>query len=201
MPDKLQELTDKLYQEGLMKGKQEAEEVAQKAKEEAEKIVSEANAQAAKIMADAEKQAEELRQRTANDVKMASTQAVSALKQKIETEFLNKAVGAPVKEAMNDTDFVKGLIDKVVSAFKEKGEASLDVILPDKFKDELDAYLKNEVATKFGASMNVRYDRETGSGFKIGPKDGGYFISFTEGEFEKMISDYLRPATKKLLFK
>jgi Archaeal/vacuolar-type H+-ATPase subunit E len=201
MPDKLQELTDKLYQEGLMKGKQEAEEVAQKAKEKAERIIAEANEKAAKIVSDAEKQADDLKQRTANDVKMASTQTISALKQKIEAEFLNKAVAVPVKEAMNDTEFIKSLIDKVVTAFKDKGEASLDVILPDKFKDELDSYLKNEISKKFGATINVRYDRETGSGFKIGPKDGGYFISFTEGEFEKIVSEYLRPATRKLLFK
>ena len=100
MPDKLQELTDKLYQEGLMKGKQEAEEVAQKAKEKAERIIAEANEKAAKIVSDAEKQADDLKQRTANDVKMASTQTISALKQKIEAEFLNKAVAVPVKEAM-----------------------------------------------------------------------------------------------------
>ncbi|MFB0974000.1 MAG: hypothetical protein QMB59_05485, partial [Bacteroidales bacterium] len=106
----MQELTDKLYQEGLMKGKQEAEEVAQKAKEEAERIIAEANEKAAKIVSEAEKQADDLKQRTANDVKMASTQTISALKQKIEAEFLNKAVSVPVKEAMNDTEFSKNLI-------------------------------------------------------------------------------------------
>ena len=37
-------------------------------------------------------------------------------------------------------------------------------------------------------------------GFTIGPKDGGYFISFTEETFNALISEYLRPATKKLLF-
>ncbi|MCI2081629.1 MAG: hypothetical protein LKK19_07360 [Bacteroidales bacterium] len=201
MPDKLQELTNKLYQEGLLKGKQEAEEVSQKANEEAQQIIADAKGKAAKIISDAEKQAEDIKQRTANDVKMASTQTISSLKQEVEKNFLNKAIGTPVKAAMSDTDFIKLLIKTIVSAFKAGEEPkSLDIILPDKFKNELDSYIKNEVSAEFNKGIEVRYDRETGNGFKIGPKDGGYFLSFTEGEFERMISEYLRPATKKLLF-
>ena len=37
-------------------------------------------------------------------------------------------------------------------------------------------------------------------GFIIGPKDGGYFISLTDETFIDLISAYLRPATKKILF-
>ena len=39
MQNKLQELTDRLYAEGLSKGKQDGEEVLKKAKAEAEDIV------------------------------------------------------------------------------------------------------------------------------------------------------------------
>ena len=41
MQNKLQELTDKLYNEGLSKGKQEAELLRANAKKEAEKIIME----------------------------------------------------------------------------------------------------------------------------------------------------------------
>ena len=37
-------------------------------------------------------------------------------------------------------------------------------------------------------------------GFKIGPRDGGYQISFTADDFTSLIGEYLRPATKKILF-
>ena len=40
MQDKLQELTDRLYEEGLSKGRQEAEELLAKARAEAKEIVS-----------------------------------------------------------------------------------------------------------------------------------------------------------------
>mgnify|MGYP006394500021 CR=1 FL=1 len=54
MQNKLQELTDKLYNEGLSKGKQEAQEMVAKAKAEAEKILSAAQENASKIIADAD---------------------------------------------------------------------------------------------------------------------------------------------------
>ena len=42
MQNKLQELTDKLYNEGLSKGKQEGEDILAKAKVQADEIVTKA---------------------------------------------------------------------------------------------------------------------------------------------------------------
>ena len=64
MQNKLQELTDRLYNEGLSKGKQEGEELLAKAKVQAEEIVAKAQAEAVQIVAAAQKQAEELKTKT-----------------------------------------------------------------------------------------------------------------------------------------
>ena len=53
MENKLQELTDKLYNEGLSKGKQEAEALKAAAAAESEKIIADARKEAEKIIADA----------------------------------------------------------------------------------------------------------------------------------------------------
>ena len=49
--DKLQELTDKLFNEGLSKGKAEGEALLAKARKEAEEIVAQANKEAEAIVA------------------------------------------------------------------------------------------------------------------------------------------------------
>ncbi len=59
MENKLQELTNKLYQEGLAKGKDQAEEIIAKAKEEAEAIVKKAKKEATWMVERAEKEAAE----------------------------------------------------------------------------------------------------------------------------------------------
>ena len=54
MQNKLQELTDKLYNEGLSKGKEEGEALLAKAKAEAAEIVAAAKKEAAGIISKAE---------------------------------------------------------------------------------------------------------------------------------------------------
>ena len=83
MQNKLQELTDKLYNEGLSKGKQEGEELLAKAKVQAEEMVAKAQAEAAEIIAAAQKQAEEIRTKTASDIRMASAQSIAATRARI----------------------------------------------------------------------------------------------------------------------
>ena len=85
MQNKLQELTDKLYNEGLSKGKQEGEELLAKAKVQADDIIAKAQAEAERIIAAAQKQAEEIKTKTASDVKMAASQSIAATKKDIET--------------------------------------------------------------------------------------------------------------------
>ena len=53
--DKLQELTQKLYDEGLAKGKQDGEALLQKAQAEAEGIVKQAKEEAEALLAKARK--------------------------------------------------------------------------------------------------------------------------------------------------
>ena len=51
-----------------------------------------------------------------------------------------------------------------------------------------------------GEGVSVSFSRQIAGGFRIGPRDGGYMISFAEGDFESILTEYLRPATRKLLF-
>ena len=46
----------------------------------------------------------------------------------------------------------------------------------------------------------AEFSKKIAGGFTIGPKDGSYFISFTDKTFDSLIAEYLRPVTRKLLF-
>ena len=61
MENKLQELTDKLYKEGLSKGKEEGEAILAKANEKATQIIEDARKQAAAILKAACAEAEDLK--------------------------------------------------------------------------------------------------------------------------------------------
>ena len=202
MQDKLQELIDRLYNEGLSKDKQEGEELLQKAHAEADNIVAQAKAEAERIIAKANKEAEELKTKITADVKMAATQSIAATKQEIEKMVVSKAATEGVKANMTNVDFVKELIANVVKAFNPQNASpvALDLILSESMKAQLEPFVQNEITNQFKGEIKVDYSKKMNGGFKIAPRDGGYVLQFTDEEFTQLIANYLRPATKKILF-
>ena len=116
--DKLQELTQKLYEEGLSKGKLEGEALLAKAQMEAEELVKKAQEEAAAIIEKAKKEAADYKVKVEGDVKMASTQALQATKAGIEGLIVAKAV-EPVKEQLSAPAFLKEIIATVAQRFTE----------------------------------------------------------------------------------
>jgi V/A-type H+-transporting ATPase subunit E len=200
MQNKLQELTDKLYNEGLSKGKQEGEELLAKAKVQVDDMLAKAQAEAAQIIAAAQKQAEEIKTKTASDIKMASSQSLAATKKDIETLVVGKMTDEPVKKALTSADFVKELIKAVAEKFTTEGPMDLALILPESLQKDLEPFVNGELGKALNAGIEASFSKKIGGGFKIGPKDGGYFVSFTDETFNELIAEYLRPATKKILF-
>ena len=202
MQDKLQALTDKLYNEGLSKGKHDGEELLQKAHAEAEGIITQAKAEAERIIAQANKEADELKTKVAADVKMAATQSIAVTKQEIEKMVVTKAATEGVKANMGNATFVKELITSVVRAFNPQNASPVDLslILPESLKAELEPFVKNEIASQFKGEVKVDYSKKMNGGFKVSPKEGGYILQFSDEEFTQLIANYLRPATKKILF-
>ena len=137
MQNKLQELTDKLYNEGLSKGKQEGEELLAKAKVQAEEMVAKAEAEAAQIVAAAQKQADEIKSKVASDIRMASSQSLAATRKDIESLIVGKMAGEPVKKALASADFVKEIIKAVAEKFTTEGPVDLALVLPENLQKDL----------------------------------------------------------------
>lgn len=200
MQNKLQELTDKLYNEGLSKGREEGEALLAKAKSQAADIVAEAEKKAAEIMTKAEKEAEAYKVKVAGDLKMAAAQSVQATRKDIEDLVVFKMTGAATEKALSDEAFVKEVIKAVAEKFNAETSMDLNLVLPETLKSSLEPFVKNELSTILKGQVNASFSKKIAGGFTIGPKDGSYFISLTDETFKELISEYLRPATRKLLF-
>ena len=200
MQTKLQELTEKIYSEGVEKAKLEADAIIKAAQEKAKAIEQEALSKADSIVAEAESKAESLKLHIESDLKMSIGQAVAALKQTIANTVCMKAIQPSVKELFGDKEFLKGLIGNLIKGFAEKGTMDLLLILPEKDRQELETYYKNQLASELNKGLELSFSDGVRSGFKIGPADGSYIISFSDTDFTNFFKDYLRPKTKEILF-
>ncbi len=202
MQNKLQELTEKLYNEGLSKGRLEAEEIVSKAENEAAGLISKAREESLVILENAAKEAGELRDRIMNEMKMASRQSMTVLKKEIENLLVVKALDIPVKNSSEDTELIKSAIKSIVESFNPEASTSkeLDIILPEKLKKEIDNFLSRSISKELSEGITLTFDKKLSNGFKIGPKGENYFISFTDKDFIEFFSNYLRPKTREILF-
>lgn len=200
MQTKLQELTEKLYNEGLSKGKAEGDLILAKAKEEAADIVKKAQAEAAAIIAKAESEAAEYKTKVESDVKMAAVQSIQAAKSSLENLAISKVAGNTVKSTLSSAEFVKEFIMAVAKQFSTDEAKDLEMVLPASLQSELEPFIEGELAKALKGGVTASFSKKISGGLNIGPKDGGWFISLTDQTFNELISEYLRPATKKILF-
>ena len=202
MQDKLQKLTQKLYEEGLSKGRNEADDLVAKAKAEAAAIVNEAKVKAESIVSEAGRAAEEMKKNTETEVVLASRQTVATLKEQIQTLVTAKELTPRVKEAINDRAFLQEMILLTVKNWEGNGQArtELEVMLPEKAKGELENALKTMLGNALDGGVVVKTDERVKSGFRVTPKGGGYYIGFTDEDFDALFQEYLRPKVAELLF-
>ena len=172
------------------------------AKAKAGEIIAQAKAEAAKILSDAGKEAEEMKSKVTGDLKMAAAQSISAARQEIENLLIGKVADKDIDAALSSADFVKQIITVVAKAFDPASSepADLSVVLPESLKKEVEPFLRKELASALGSEIEVSFSKKISGGFTIGPKGEGWFVSFTDETFRELISAYLRPATKKILF-
>ena len=200
MSNKLQELTDRLYSEGLSRGKEQGELLVSEARSEAEKIIAQAKAQAEQIVQQAEKQAADLKAKAQSDVRMASEKSIQATRKEIETLMTSSICAPAVKDALTDKDFFKKVILEIASRFDATQSVDLSLVLPQSMQKDLEDWAQKELSSSLSKGVSVSFSKKIDSGLHIGPKDGSWFISFSGSSFEELISGYLSPVTRKLLF-
>ena len=201
MANKLQELTEKLYGEGLEKGRAEGERMVAEAKAEAAKILAEAKAEAEAVVKAAQNKAEDIEKNTMTEIALAGKQAVAKIKAEIESLIVAKTTSEGVKSANVDASFIKEMLLAVAKNWNNGAKVELSAMLPEAKKAELDKSFAAAAAALLKEGIEVGYSADVKSGFKVGEKNGGYYISFSDESFEALLGGYLREKVAGLIFK
>ncbi len=196
---KLQELTDKLYEEGLSKGRAEAERLMAEAEQKAKALVAEAEQKAAAIVKAAEQKAAEIKKNNETEVALATRGAVAALKENIANLVVAKSTTEAVHSTTIDPAFVKEMLLAVAKGWGGDN-VTLEAVLPAEMKAKFEAEAEGAVKALLAEGVEVGYSEKVKSGFKVAPKDGGYYISFTDEDFAALLGEYLKEKITKLLY-
>lgn len=202
MQTKLQELTDKIYQEGINKAKEEADQILSDAREQAKSLVDNAEKEADQIKKDAQKNAEELRENSLNELQLSARQLIADTQQRIVKLIEAKAIKPDVKGAFQNQEFTMDVVLTMVKNWNPESNdpVALQVLLPEEKKQELEKYFKQKAKDNLSKGVELSFSDKIKGGFKIGPKDGGYFISFSDEDFDNFFRSYMRPKLIEMLY-
>ena len=192
----LEELTNRIYSEGVEKGKAEAAGIVADANTEAKAIVENAQKQAAAILSKAQQQAAELDKNTRAELRLFADQSLSAVKSEVANILCDKIVADNVKAATADKAFMQKLIADLAADMAKNGEVRIEA----KAADELKAYFMKNAKALLDKGVKIEEVKGIRTDFAIVPEKGGYKLSFGDAEFIAYFKEFLRPQLVELLF-
>lgn len=162
MENKLEQLTRKLYDEGLEKGRAEADRVLAEARKEAERIVAEAHAEADSIVRKAKAKAEDVGKNTMTEIALAGRQAVAKIKSEIASLIVARTTSEGVKKTSLDPDFIREMLLAVARNWNgaEGGKVELEALLPEAERKTLDAAFEKSAKELLAAGVEVGWSKE-----------------------------------------
>ena len=196
MENKIQELTDKIYREGVEKGNTEAQKLIANAQDEAKKIVEDARKEAEAIVAASRKFADELAENTKSELKLFAGQAVNALKSEIATLVTDKIVNADVKAFAADKDYLNAFIVALAS----KWSVNEPIVISTADADGLKKYFAAQAKALLDKGVKIEQVNGNKTLFTVSPADGSYKVNFGEEEFMNYFKEFPGPQLVEMLF-
>jgi V/A-type H+-transporting ATPase subunit E len=110
-----------------------------------------------------------------------------------------KSVEPSVHAVLIDVEFVKEMLLGIARGWNGE-RVALEAILPAEMKARFESEAEAAVKALLAEGVEVGYSERVKSGFKVAPKEGGYYISFTDEDFSALLAEYLKEKVTKMLY-
>jgi V/A-type H+-transporting ATPase subunit E len=195
----LDDVIQDLKERGIQAGKKEASRLEKEAKEKADKIIKDAKKEAEEIVSKAKKQAETTQQQMEAELRNTTQVALAAFRQSMEKGFLLPEVDKAIKPIVTKPEFLEKTLGEMIKAFADSGfaEGGIQVLLPDKTKNELEGAFVQRLKTRASSKVEVAFDDSISYGFQIGPADGSFVLDMSEEGFRQIFMKFLSPRFRR----
>lgn len=202
MEARLEVLTQRLYEQGVERGRSDASDLVARARAEASEIVSKAREEAKSIVEAARKESDEARKRSSAEITIAGQQAVSALKQEVVFLMSRSSLRDDVEKVLDEPATFLDIVKEVVRSSLAGGLTTRDLIVqfPERARKTLENIAAAHMKEQLDAGLQLNFEGRFAHGFTIGPKNGDYQVSFTDADFLQFFQGYLKARTRDILF-
>lgn len=198
MAEQIQELINKIKQEGIEEAQRQAKEIEEKAKAQAHQIVEGAKKEAQKIIHDAQEETKRTRLAAEMAVKQSSRNTILSLRKEIEN-ILKKIITRQVSETLTAEQLgvIIGDLIKKSAAAESRAEVQVNLNPKDweKLKNGFFTKLQNEVKQP----IQFQSAEDIARGFTITFDGGKSRFDFTDISLAEYLSTYLNPQIAALV--
>ncbi|MCQ2065752.1 MAG: hypothetical protein MJY66_07850 [Bacteroidaceae bacterium] len=196
MNNKIQELTDIIYNEGVAKGQAQAEQILSEAQAQADGVIANAEKQAAAILAQARKEAAAENENMRKELKLYAAQTLDALKSQIATVVTDRLVQDQVSGFTADSEaFNAFMLEMARQWSKDEG-----IRISAAQADSLKAFFMAKAKDLLDGGVEIEQVNGQRAAFSIQPADGSYKVNFGDEEFCNWFKSLLRPQLVDILF-
>lgn len=210
----IEALIDKLKDQGVQKGRDEAAQILKDAQTEAELLLKQAQDEADQLKSKAQREVTQRRQAGEDALKMAARDLLLDVKESLARSFTDQ-VDRLTKQQVNTEEFMQRMILELVGRVREQSEldaaAKLEVLLPAQFigLDELRrnaSEYKEGRLSQFVQSLSadllrdgVSFNSHKGEGIRVRLLDKEVEVDLTDKAIAQLLLLHLQPRFRALL--
>jgi len=202
MTSKIQELTEKIYQEGVDKAQNQANILLKEAEEKAVGLLNDAQQKADNIILEAERKSQEIYRDLKEELQSISRQVIAITNQKITDSIVIGASQIISKKLFDDKDFLKSLVLEIVNKW-DTGNGAVDdlsLILSEEQLKDLDEIFKSGALQILQSKKQIHFDSSIKNGFQIISNSDGFKVSFSDEDLENFFKKFMKPKIQEYLF-
>ncbi len=196
MDSQIQALTEKVYQEGVLKGEQEAAKILAAANAQAEQVERDARARAEQIIAEAQRSASELKSNTERELKLNASKLIEATKASIVDVLAGRIAGDSVQALTANPELLQRVVLEIAKGFDLKH----GVEIASSQAEELKAYFAQNAKALLEEGLTIKQVAGKATQYTIRPQNGSFKVEIGEQEFVELFKSILRPQLAQELF-
>ena len=196
MDSQIQALTEKVYQEGVLKGEQEAAKILADANAQAEQVERDARARAEQIIAEAQRSASELKSNTERELKLNASKLIEATKASIVDVLAGRIAGDSVQALTANPELLQRVVLEIAKGFDLKH----GVEITSNQAEELKAYFAQNAKALLEEGLTIKQVAGKATQYTIRPQNGSFKVEIGEQEFVELFKSILRPQLAQELF-
>lgn len=199
MAETLQNLIDRIQQDGVEKAESQARAILDEARRKADAIVKSAEDTAKAKVAQAQRDADLFTERSIRAIGQAARDVVIAVERAVST-MLENTIRGEVAGALT-TESVSRMIETAVTAYAGSGQTTLDILLEPEQQKAVLALARTRFAALLQKGVQIKADGSVVSGFRAVLSERHVEHDFTGDAVAQALGQVLRPHQADVLRK